>query len=83
MYSNTMSAFSKQPKNAVMFQCRDTVVYTCNSARNGVVTADALDCNVYLSLDLELYNIGFLHNALGAEPCAIGARFAVWFGGAE
>jgi len=83
MYSNTMSTFSKQPKNAVMFQCCDTVVYTRNSARNCVVTTDALDCNVHLSVDLELYNIGFLHNALEAEPCAIGARFAVWFGGAQ
>jgi len=83
MYSNTMSTFSKQPKNAVMFQCPDTVVYTHNSARNCVVTADALDYNVHLSVDLELYNIGFLHDALEAEPCATGARSAVGFGGAE
>ena len=48
MYSNTMSTFSKQPKNAVMLQCRDTVVYTRNSARNCVVTVDALDFTMHL-----------------------------------
>ena len=38
---------------------------------------------LHLCVDLELYNIGFLHDTLEAEPCAIGARFAVGFGGAE
>jgi len=68
------------PKDAVMFRCRDNVVYTRSSAKNCVVTSDALDC---ISVDLELYNIGFLHDALEAEPCASGARFAVEFGSAE
>ena len=38
---------------------------------------------LHLSVDLELYNIGFLHNTLEAEPCVTGARFAVGFGDAE
>ena len=42
--SRTMPTFSSEPRKAVMFLWRVTVVYTRSSARNWVVTSLALDC---------------------------------------
>lgn len=82
--SRTMPTFSSEPRKAVMFLWRVTVVYTRSSARNWVVTSLALDC--ISPLISSWTTLGFLTTHLKsseAEPAAHGGRFCVGLGGAQ
>ena len=75
MHFNTMSTFSKQPQNVVMFRCRDTVVYTCSFARNFVVTADAFNCIAPLISSCTTSSFFTMHLKQNSVPLVQGSQW--------